>query len=105
MSSPTPAAILDLENQTKNFIPQAAERPQSTFLSLAPATSDSYPKARLASEALARVPQTPETKRRTSSTSSDGNKSTGFRFLKLGPVHYGEHHGDNKTDWNEAVIE
>lgn len=41
--------------------------------------------------------------RRSSSMSSDG--STGsksrLRFLKLGPVHWGEHQGEHKEDWHE----
>jgi hypothetical protein len=106
MSSPTPVAILELENQAKNFIPEAAECTPSTFLSLAPTTSASYPqrpKSKLTSGALAQVPVSPELKQRTSSMSSD--RSAGFRFLRLGPVHWGEHQDDNKTDWNDVVVE
>jgi hypothetical protein len=103
MASQTSAAILELANQAKNFAPAAAER-RPTFLSLAPATSASYPQqpaAKLTPTTLAQVPETPELKqRRTSSMSSDGNKSTGFRFLKLGPVHWGEHQDENKADWH-----
>lgn len=107
-STPTPAGIVELVNQTKNFIPEAAERRPSTFLSLAPTTSASYPqqpKTKLTPGALAEVPVAPELKQRTSSMSSDGNKSAGFRFLKLGPVHWGEHQEDNKTDFNQVAVE
>jgi len=38
--------------------------------------------------------------RRSSSLSSDG--SIKRRFLKLGPVHFGE--GDGTGDWSEAVV-
>ncbi|KAJ2904512.1 hypothetical protein MKZ38_007844 [Zalerion maritima] len=40
--------------------------------------------------------------RRSSSMSSDSSSSKGrLRFLKLGPVHWGEHQGDHKEDWHE----
>lgn len=92
-------------------------RPLLNFLSLAPSTSNSYPRAQkvkqadpeqpLTAEALAEVPKATmtETKRRTSSLSSDGSKSA-FRFLKLGPVHFGEHHqDDSKGDFFEVAVE
>jgi len=75
-----------------------------TFLTLAPATSSSYPQPQsqrvvapsslLEGSAVAsgtspesEVP--PAVQRRSSSVSS-----TGFRILKLGPVHWGEHLGE-----------
>jgi hypothetical protein len=95
------------------------ERRLSEFLSLAPATSDSYPQAqkslkqqpKVASAAPASAPQPltegaldatktaaapseTQAKRRTSSMSSDGT-----RFLRLGPVHWGEHMGDHQGDF------
>jgi hypothetical protein len=82
-------------------------------LSLAPNTSDSFPKQKtkqpeastepLTTEALAEVSKV-DAKRRTSSLSSDGSKS-GFRFLKLGPVHYGEHQDESKGDYSEVAVE
>jgi hypothetical protein len=34
--------------------------------------------------------------------SSDGSAGKArLRFLKLGPVHWGEHQGDHKEDWHE----
>lgn len=95
------------------------------FLSLAPAMSASYPltpnhKPSSASEtATAALPLTtaaltevtPEAaaaaaKRRTSSLSSDGSKSGAEqRFLKLGPVHQGEHLDGAKGDWHERAVE
>jgi hypothetical protein len=81
-----------------------------TFLSLAPATSESYPQqppksTPLTAAALDEGTKQAESnvKRRASSLSSDGAKS---RVLKLGPVHWGEHPGDHKGDWHEnAVVE
>jgi hypothetical protein len=109
---------------------QLPERRVSGFLTLAPATSASYPQSprsrHLSVSHLTRplplthgaMPEEPiatprsmsssvvslaEPKsRRSSSMSSDG--STGkarLRFLKLGPVHWGEHQGDHKEDWHE----
>ncbi|KXH48348.1 uncharacterized protein CLUP02_13745 [Colletotrichum lupini] len=78
----------------------------SVFLSLAPTTSSSYP-FRQQQQAAAAVTATTTTepaplKRRTSSMSSDG--SNGLRFLKLGPVHYGEHPDEHKSDWHPALL-
>ncbi|KAK5663537.1 hypothetical protein OQA88_3968 [Cercophora sp. LCS_1] len=94
----------------------------TAFLSLAPNTSDSYPRAQaktkaaepLTADNLAAVekkiepvtvgqPALDATKRRTSSLSSDGSKSN-FRFLKLGPVHYGEHQDESKGDFFEVAV-
>ncbi|KAJ9143943.1 hypothetical protein NKR19_g6674 [Coniochaeta hoffmannii] len=94
------------------------------FLSLAPTTSSSYPvtpKPRTASTptsepsalpltttTLAQVPAAVpvEPKPRTESLSSDGSKSgAGLRFLKLGPVHQGEHLDGAKGDWHELAVE
>lgn len=63
-----------------------------TFLSLAPATSSSYPKPRTSSRASS-----------TSSGSDGGARGTpaGLKFLKLGPVHDGEHLGENGSDWHQ----
>jgi len=84
---------------------------QSTFLSLAPMTSASYPPTPLTKSPV----QTPNAEtpnmleglgarmlkeRRSSSMGSDS--SSRRRFLKLGPVHFGE--GDGKGDWSEDVI-
>lgn len=40
--------------------------------------------------------------RRTSSLASDDSGNAKLRFLKLGPVHYGE--GDGKGDWSEVGV-
>lgn len=122
----------------------------STFLSLAPTTSASYPRqrtsppasvispkieavdAKTAAPAAAAVaantdptasPATaaavvPETAplaaveeldasgqpkhRRSSSLASDESGNAKLRFLKLGPVHWGE--GDGKGDWSESGV-
>ncbi|TQN65157.1 hypothetical protein CSHISOI_10034 [Colletotrichum shisoi] len=72
----------------------------SVFLSLAPTTSSSYPfKAQQTAAAAAVVTEPAPLKRRSSSLSSDSSKSGaagGLRFLKLGPVHYGEHPDEHK---------
>lgn len=90
-------------------------RAPSSFLSLAPTTSASYPQTppprttpTLTTSALAQaLAGTDSDKPRTSSLSSDGsNKSgAGLRFLKLGPVHYGEHLDGAKGDWHEVAVE
>ncbi|RFU81582.1 hypothetical protein TARUN_620 [Trichoderma arundinaceum] len=70
-----------------------AERRPSFFLSLAPATSASYPQPDRRSsvtEGMARP--------RRASISSP----TGLRVLKLGPVYYGEHIGQNKDDFYDV---
>ncbi|KAI3547958.1 hypothetical protein CABS01_13909 [Colletotrichum abscissum] len=77
----------------------------SVFLSLAPTTSSSYPFRQQQQAAAAVAATTTEPaplKRRTSSMSSDG--SNGLRFLKLGPVHYGEHPDEHKSDWHPALL-
>jgi len=86
-------------------MPASAERRPVAFLPLAPTTSDSYPRQRSQSQMIkplqltAEPPASAEIEvpvairtRRSSSLSSDGNgpKSPRFRFLKLGPVHWGE---------------
>ena len=94
-STPSAEEIRELGAQAQPFIPEAAENTPHTFLSLAPHTSNSFPK------------QPAPSKRRTSSQSSGGGGSGAarLRVLKLGPVHYGEHAGDHKADWHEVAIE
>ncbi|KAI5925029.1 hypothetical protein F4810DRAFT_708834 [Camillea tinctor] len=67
--------------------------PPTTFLSLAPTTSSSYPTTQDVTPA--------NTSRRSSSLSSVGS----LRFLKLGPVHWGEHPGEHKGDFHEVAVE
>jgi len=77
--------------------PEAPERRPSTFLSLAPATSTSYPQQQPRKTALpAGGPA--EEKRRTSSSGG------GPRILKLGPVHGGQHLGDHDEDFHEVAV-
>lgn len=108
-------------NGSENLVPAAEERSQATihkFLSLAPTTSASYPTiksptpkspvqkaiagADIATEAaIPALPVDAEHKtRRSSSLSSNGSLMSKRRFLKLGPVHFGEGDGD----WSEEVI-
>ncbi|KAK3329477.1 hypothetical protein B0H66DRAFT_526864 [Apodospora peruviana] len=118
MSSPTSEEIRQLSEQAQPFI---AERRPSTFLSLAPKTSDSYPRTQktkdpktptLTADTLSEAAQQDDarvgtglTKHRTSSLSSDGSK-TRLRFLKLGPVHWGEHQdSDHQADFHEVAVE
>lgn len=111
---PTAQELRQLSERAVAFPPEAARRRPSSFLSLAPNTSDSYPRAQrarqpLAAEAPADDPKQDEVradapKRRTSSLSSDGSKSR-LRFLKLGPVHWGEHQDDNQADFHEVAVE
>ncbi|KAI1406781.1 hypothetical protein F5Y13DRAFT_9699 [Hypoxylon sp. FL1857] len=72
------------------------EQPQM-FLSLAPTTSASYPTAQSIKPALG--------PRRSSSQSSASSTSGSLRFLKLGPVHWGEHPDEHKEDYHEVAVE
>jgi hypothetical protein len=114
MSTPTTEELRQLSEKTVEFTPQITQRRPSTFLSLAPSTSESYPrtprvKQPLTAEALTEATKQQASseeelaKRRTSSLSSDASK---FRFLKLGPVHWGEHQGEgeNNTDFHEVAV-
>ncbi|AEO53348.1 hypothetical protein MYCTH_2313333 [Thermothelomyces thermophilus ATCC 42464] len=116
MAASTTEEIRQLNKQAVEFTPTMSHhRPRrpSTFLSLAPSTSDSYPRAQrprqpLTPEALAAVTKQDGAasgeamKRRSSSLSSDASK---FRFLKIGPVHWGEHQDDHKGDYYELAVE
>jgi len=100
-------AALALSGQ-ENFVPAAEEAAQGlphTFLSLAPTTSSSYPTSPLSKSPV----QSPKEEsleelllktRRSSSLGSDASGKR--RYLKLGPVHFGE--GDGKGDWSEDVL-
>ncbi|OBS26951.1 hypothetical protein FPOA_00892 [Fusarium poae] len=70
----------------QNFLPLTPP-PKSSFLSLAPATSPSYPQ-----KPAVRSHTRPSTERRT------------YRILKLGPVHWGEHADDHKHDFHDVVL-
>jgi hypothetical protein len=120
MGMPTSAEVRKLEEQAHGaFIPEAAEVPPSSFLSLAPTTSASFPQGpRLRQSTTTTVPLTAAAlaaaseedqelvKRRTSSLSSDGVKRANVnRFLRLGPVHFGEHSDDHNSDWHEVAVE
>ncbi|KAK0384124.1 hypothetical protein NLU13_8213 [Sarocladium strictum] len=105
----TPYSVFNIfPSLPKFFVDQTATMSSSailprpmTFLTLAPATSSSYPQPQsqqrsapvLEGSAVAsgtvegEVPA--PVQRRSSSVSS-----TGFRILKLGPVHWGEHLGE-----------
>lgn len=119
MSSSTANEIPQLSQQSQQPTADRERRP-STFLSLAPSMSDSYPRTQktkdikvpaLTADALTQATKEGEVspvvvakQHRTSSLSSDGSK-TGLRFLKLGPVHWGEHQGEGQADWHEVAVE
>ncbi|KYK54641.1 hypothetical protein DCS_06601 [Drechmeria coniospora] len=73
-----------------------------TFLSLVPATSASYPQAPVSraggSNETSAVPAEPSLRRSSSSAST-----TGYRVLKLGPVHWGEHLDEHKEDFYDTA--
>lgn len=115
-SQPTSADLLALAfSGQENFVPATEERRPSTFLSLAPTTSSSYPSTPLVKSHSPQSPLNDPTAaaapnaaaldsellktRRSSSLSSNGTQKR--RFLKLGPVHFGEGDGD----WSEEVVE
>ncbi|KAJ4315473.1 hypothetical protein N0V84_008359 [Fusarium piperis] len=83
----------------QKFLP-LTPAPRSNFLSLAPATSPSYPKKPVTSRSHAR----PAGPRRSSSGSSSSISSNGYRILKLGPVHYGEHADDHQADFHDVIL-
>jgi len=86
--------------------------PQSGFfLSLAPATSSSYPRAPASRAPLSSSNNTPpieqpqeQQQQQPSSRRSSSSSSTGYKVLKLGPVHWGEHLDDHKLDYHETVV-
>jgi len=122
----TQAEILALAGASQNFVTAVEEKTQYTFLSLAPTTSASYPTAPLIKSpvkanpvddtkvdstdaaAAAITPSVasidavePLKTRRSSSLGSEGSAGAAKkRFLKLGPVHFGEGDGD----WSEDVL-
>ncbi|RDA89055.1 hypothetical protein CP532_2264 [Ophiocordyceps camponoti-leonardi (nom. inval.)] len=85
------------------------------FLTLAPTTSSSYPRVQTSHSASSSSAPSPTSEsspphhsasssRRCSSSSSGTTTTTttttgSYRFLKLGPVHWGEHLGDDKGDF------
>lgn len=125
MSALTPAEIQALSLRVQNFTPDNETRTPPAFLSLAPTTSASYPQQKTVTQ-----PKLPEpaaktvaagdvtevsaptggaiqaplvNHRRSSSSTSEGSSgSVKHRFLKLGPVHWGE--GDGTGDWSEVGV-
>ncbi|KAI3324476.1 hypothetical protein HD806DRAFT_543200 [Xylariaceae sp. AK1471] len=91
---PTQPDNMSSAQQTVKNITKVQPRP-TTFLSLAPETSASYPTAQATSPAPLGIA------RRSSSVSSTGS----LRVLKLGPVHWGEHPGAHKEDFYEVAVE
>ncbi|KAI1209164.1 uncharacterized protein F4807DRAFT_460858 [Annulohypoxylon truncatum] len=79
----------------QNIAQQARKSQPQMFLSLAPTTSSSYPTV----ESIK-----PASHPRRSSSQSSSASSGSLRFLKLGPVHYGEHPGEHKEDYHEVAV-
>jgi len=118
MSSPTNAELSALASSgQEGFVPAAEEARQNaphSFLTLAPTTSASYPTTPLIKSPATTSPAQQPTKnvaaesldelllktRRSSSLGSDASGKR--RYLKLGPVHFGE--GDGTGDWSEDVL-
>ncbi|KAH6960756.1 hypothetical protein DER45DRAFT_611687 [Fusarium avenaceum] len=73
--------------------------PKSNFLSLAPATSPSYPQ-----KPASRAHTRPAPRRSSTESSSSSSSSNSYRILKLGPVHYGEHAGEHNHDFHDCVV-
>ncbi|KAI0849605.1 hypothetical protein F5Y00DRAFT_54441 [Daldinia vernicosa] len=83
-------------NNTQNIAQKVRSSQPQMFLSLAPTTSASYPTAQSIK---------PATHARRSSSQSSVGSVNSLRFLKLGPVHYGEHPGEHKEDYHEVAVE
>ncbi|KAI6357582.1 hypothetical protein MCOR25_007625 [Pyricularia grisea] len=88
--------------------------PLTGFLQLAPTTSNSYPQVQRSQQpktevepaaSAAAVPAesnttaSPQPVQRRSSSLSSSSSNEGMRFLKLGPVHWGEHMEDHQGDF------
>jgi len=74
--------------------------PTGGFLSLIPTTSSSYPQQPSKAEQTVADAPAPQ-RRRTSSVSTEASAAAASRrFLKLGPVHWGEHLDEHKEDWH-----
>lgn len=80
----------------------AAERRPSVFLSLAPATSDSYPQSQASRAALATATATDIAQPAAPIQRRSSSISSGYKVLKLGPVHWGEHPTEHKEDFHEV---
>lgn len=86
--------------------------PPSAFLSLAPATSASYPKQQVRSHSRAQnipsgseaVEELPRRSSSASSISTSSNSNSTYRVLKLGPVHWGEHPDEHKEDFHDIIL-
>ncbi|KAI8962001.1 hypothetical protein F5Y11DRAFT_347956 [Daldinia sp. FL1419] len=85
-----------MSSGSQNIAQRVRDSQPQMFLSLAPTTSASYPTAQSIKPSMHA--------RRSSSQSSVGSVSS-LRFLKLGPVHYGEHPGEHKEDFHEVAVD
>ncbi|KLU87832.1 hypothetical protein MAPG_06823 [Magnaporthiopsis poae ATCC 64411] len=99
-----PSGFLQLvPTQSAPYTSSVPERRLSSFLSLAPTQSASYPQIQRSLQQAKVAPTALEAEvnrqRRSSSLSSVGSSNSGLRFLKLGPVHWGEHQEDHQGDF------
>lgn len=98
-----PSGFLQLVPTQSSPSSSVPERRLSNFLSLAPTQSASYPQVQRSLQQAKSAPTALETEvnrqRRSSSLSSVGSNNSGIRFLKLGPVHWGEHQEDHQGDF------
>ncbi|EGS19222.1 uncharacterized protein CTHT_0058470 [Thermochaetoides thermophila DSM 1495] len=107
--------LRELSEQARATAATASSRRPSMFLELAPSTSDSYPRPprvdyRAPTQAQPHPVQNSiqSVKRRTSSLSSEDSSTASrarLRFLKLNPVHWGEHLDDHKGDFHDVAVE
>ncbi|KAI2603936.1 uncharacterized protein GGS25DRAFT_441936 [Hypoxylon fragiforme] len=96
-----------MSSVSQNLAEHVRQGQPQMFLPLAPTTSSSYPTAQSVKPTAQSDKPAAHGSRRTSSQSSVGSASSAssFRFLKLGPVHYGEHSGDHKEDYHEVAVD
>lgn len=91
--------------------PAPARAPPSSFLTLAPSTSSSYPRRHASVDSnasdesvSAARPAAPAARPTAAAAAAPRHNSIAAmrgqpRMLKLGPVHWGEHLGENKGDF------
>jgi len=88
------------------------DRPLGDFLTLAPTVSASYPTKEQAESPVSTALSSPDPaasagnafgRRRSSTTSSSSSQPQSLRFLKLAPVHYGQHVGQENVDFHEVA--
>ncbi|KAI1465397.1 uncharacterized protein F4812DRAFT_461708 [Daldinia caldariorum] len=79
---------------TQTMAQRVRDSQPQMFLSLVPTTSASYPTAESIKPAT-------HTRRSSSQSSASSTSTNSLRFLKLGPVHYGE----QQEDYHEVAVD